>query len=49
MLDRLLELRVPDEITLDTDELVSLLEHGVGALRRRAGSTCSGRGAWAAT
>jgi len=33
VLDRLLELRVPDQITLDTDELVSLLEDGVGALR----------------
>ncbi|HEU4812359.1 MAG TPA: DEAD/DEAH box helicase, partial [Nocardioides sp.] len=35
VLDRLLELRVPDEITLDTDELVSLLEDGVGALQQR--------------
>ena len=35
VLDRLLELRVPDEITLDTDELVSLLEDGVGALKAR--------------
>ena len=35
VLDRLLELRVPDEITLDTDELVSLLEDGVGALAER--------------
>ncbi len=35
VLDRLLGLRVPDEITLDTDELVSLLEHGVGALADR--------------
>ncbi len=34
VLDRLLELRVPDEIALDTDELVSLLEDGVAALRR---------------
>nr|WP_246416308.1 DEAD/DEAH box helicase [Nocardioides luti] len=34
-LDRLLELRVPDEITLDTDELVSLLDRGVGALHER--------------
>lgn len=33
VLDRLLELRVPDEIGLDTDELVSLLDEGVGALR----------------
>ena len=32
MLDRLLELRVPDQITLDTDELVSLLDDGVAAL-----------------
>jgi superfamily II DNA or RNA helicase len=35
VLDRLLDLRVPDEITLDTDELVSLLEDGVGALKER--------------
>ncbi|WP_209020551.1 DEAD/DEAH box helicase [Nocardioides sp. 1609] len=35
VLDRLLALRVPDEITLDTDELVSLLDHGVGALGER--------------
>ena len=35
VLDRLLELRVPDQITLDSDELVSLLESGVGALRER--------------
>ena len=35
VLDRLLELRVPDQITLDTDELVSLLDDGVGALRER--------------
>ena len=34
-LDRLLALRVPDEITLDTDELVSLLETGVAALGER--------------
>ena len=34
VLDRLLELRVPDEISLDTDELVSLLDDGVAALRR---------------
>jgi superfamily II DNA or RNA helicase len=32
-LDRLLEQRVPDEITLDSDDLVSLLEDGVGSLR----------------
>ncbi len=35
VLDRLLELRVPDEITLDTDELVSLLDDGVAALKDR--------------
>ena len=35
MLDRLLELRVPDQITLDGDELVSLLEDGVAALAGR--------------
>ena len=35
VLDRLLGLRVPDEITLDSDELVSLLEHGVEALAAR--------------
>lgn len=33
VLERLLELRVPDELTLDTDELVSLLDSGVVALR----------------
>ena len=33
VLERLQELRVPDEITLDTDELVSLLDTGVAALR----------------
>lgn len=32
VLDRLAELRVPDQITLDTDELVSLLDHGVADL-----------------
>ena len=32
-LERLLEQRVPDELTLDTDDLVSLLEDGVAALR----------------
>ena len=32
VLDRLAELRVPDQITLDTDELVSLLSVGVAAL-----------------
>ncbi|MGC4109775.1 MAG: DEAD/DEAH box helicase [Nocardioides sp.] len=31
-LERLLEQRVPDELGLDTDDLVSLLEDGVGAL-----------------
>lgn len=35
VLDRLLELAVPDQLTLDTDELVSLLDHGVQALRLR--------------
>ncbi|HYF73637.1 MAG TPA: SNF2 helicase-associated domain-containing protein, partial [Nocardioides sp.] len=35
VLDRLLELRVPDQLVLDTDELVSLLDEGVGALRAR--------------
>ena len=35
VLERLLELRVPDEITLDTDELVSLLDEGVAALKGR--------------
>ncbi|WP_205471728.1 DEAD/DEAH box helicase [Nocardioides sp. SYSU D00038] len=35
VLDRLLELRVPDQLVLDTDEIVSLLEDGVGALRSR--------------
>jgi superfamily II DNA or RNA helicase len=33
-LERLLEQRVPDELALDTDELVSLLEDGVEALHR---------------
>jgi superfamily II DNA or RNA helicase len=32
VLDRLAELRVPDQITLDTDELVSLLNEGVADL-----------------
>ncbi|HEX4686553.1 MAG TPA: DEAD/DEAH box helicase [Nocardioides sp.] len=32
-LERLLEQRVPDELRLDSDDLVSLLEDGVGALR----------------
>ncbi len=32
VLDRLLEERIPDALTLDGDELVSLLEEGVGAL-----------------
>lgn len=35
VLDRLLEVRVPDQLVLDTDELVSLLDEGVGALRDR--------------
>lgn len=35
VLDRLLELRVPDQIVLDTDELVSLLDRGVADLRDR--------------
>ena len=35
VLDRLLELRVPDQLTLDGDELVSLLEDGVAALAAR--------------
>ena len=34
-LERLLDLPVADEITLDGDELASLLEDGVGALRAR--------------
>jgi hypothetical protein len=34
VLDRLLALRVPDEISLDADELVSLLDGGVEALKR---------------
>ena len=33
VLDRLLEMQVPDEISLDTDEIVSLLDVGVGDLR----------------
>ncbi|QIK74856.1 DEAD/DEAH box helicase [Nocardioides piscis] len=33
VLERLLELRVPDELTLDTDELVSLLDEGIAALK----------------
>jgi superfamily II DNA or RNA helicase len=35
VLDRLLGLRVPDQLVLDTDELVSLLDEGVTALRDR--------------
>ncbi|MEP9384302.1 DEAD/DEAH box helicase [Nocardioides sp. KR10-350] len=35
VLDRLLDLPVPTEITLEGDEIVSLLEHGLGALRER--------------
>ena len=37
VLDRLLELRVPDQITLDTDELVSLLDEGVDRAGRPRG------------
>ncbi|WP_110180907.1 DEAD/DEAH box helicase [Nocardioides solisilvae] len=33
VLDRLLDLRVPDRITLSTDEVVDLLEHGLAALQ----------------
>ncbi|WP_374454136.1 DEAD/DEAH box helicase [Nocardioides sp.] len=32
VLDRLLDLRIPDEITLDSDELLSLLDEGAAAL-----------------
>ncbi|MBF4163695.1 DEAD/DEAH box helicase [Nocardioides acrostichi] len=35
VLDRLLAQRVPDEITLDGDEIADLLEHGVEALKAR--------------
>ncbi|WP_425576597.1 DEAD/DEAH box helicase [Nocardioides nanhaiensis] len=35
VLERMLELRVPDELSLDGDEVAGLLEHGVGALRER--------------
>ena len=35
VLDRLLELGVPDQLTLDGEELASLLEDGVGALQAR--------------
>ncbi len=35
VLDRLLELRVPDQLVLDTDELVGLLDEGVAALAAR--------------
>ena len=35
VLERFLELRVPDQLTLDTDELVSLLDDGVAALEQR--------------
>lgn len=35
VLDRFLELRVPDQLTLDTDELVSLLDEGAAALQAR--------------
>lgn len=36
VLERMLDLRVPDEITLDTDELVSFLDEGVAALADRS-------------
>ncbi|MCH1865616.1 DEAD/DEAH box helicase [Nocardioides sp. CFH 31398] len=36
VLDRLLDLAVPDQITLDSDEIADLLEHGVEALRERS-------------
>ena len=49
VLDRLLELRVPDQITLDADELVSLLDVGRRRPARTAASTCCGRAASAAT
>ncbi|WP_299058300.1 DEAD/DEAH box helicase [uncultured Nocardioides sp.] len=35
VLDRLLDLAVPDQITLDGEEVADLLEHGVEALRDR--------------
>jgi len=35
VLERLAELRVPDQITLELDELVSLLDEGVAALKAR--------------
>ncbi len=35
VLERFLELRVPDQLTLDTDELVSLLDEGVAELEQR--------------
>lgn len=35
VLERMLELRAPDELSLDGDEVADLLEHGVGALRER--------------
>ncbi len=35
VLDRLLDAAVPDQLTLDTDDLVSLLEDGVAALKTR--------------
>lgn len=35
VLDRMLSLRVPDQLTLDGEELESLLEHGVAALAER--------------
>ena len=48
MLDRLLALWVPDQLTLDADEIGSLLEEGVGALRERGVDVHWPR-AWAAT
>ncbi|CAM3282707.1 DEAD/DEAH box helicase [Nocardioides dubius] len=35
VLDRFAELRVPDRITLDADEILSFLDHGVAALQER--------------
>ena len=43
VLDRLLELRVPDQITLDSDELLSLLDDGVRSRSTRSGCRCCGR------
>ena len=49
VLDRLAELRVPDQITLDTDELVSLLAPTASPRLRPSGSTSCGRAVSAAT